>query len=792
MPGLDVSIALVAVAPFLAAILAPFAARFAGAMAGWVLGIVPASILVFLLGFAGAVADGAAVAAGFDWIPAYGIRFSFFIDGLSLTFALLAAGIGALTLIYSGAHLAGHPHQGRFLAFLLMLTGAMLGLVLADDMVTLFVFWELAAVAAFLLIGFDHRRQAARRAAIQSLTVAGGGGLALLLGLIVLQYMTGSWELSAIRTMGEELRAGGFYLPVLLLVLAGAVTKSAQVPFHFWLPNTVEAPTPAVALLHAAGPATAGVYLLARMVPVLGGTPEWTAILGIFGGVTLLWGGLAALRQTDLRQMLAHATVASLGLMVLLIGLGTGAAITAAIVYLVAHALAKAALLLVAGTLDQHTGTRDLTGLGGLGRAMPLSFLGAALAGLTMAGIWPAIGVLAGERMYAATATLDWYNLVALAVLLVGSALVMAVGLAVALLPFLGPPRPTPIAPREGSPGLVLGPLALGALAVAATLWAGALGATLVAPAIAAVLGEAVAVALSPVPDLMTLAILFTVLTWVLGGMLFWRIETARTLLRRAEARIGWSFDAGFDWLMFGLVRAAGRITRLWHHGRLDLYMAAVFVALAAVLYLPLIAMDAVPPIPSLPDLRFHEWAIFAVALAGLAALVMARTRTAAIAALGAQGLIVALVFVLFGAPDLALAQVMAGTVAVAMLALAAARLRLGDADHRELEPALRDGGIALVCGLGLVMLAWAVLQTALDQRLPEFYAATGVPLAGSRNLVSAILLDYRGLDMLVAIAVLTAAGIVILSLLRRRPVGGSPAAAPRRGRRTTGKGAAA
>ena len=365
-PTLDAGIGLVAVAPFVAAMLAPFIHRFAGALAGWILAIVPASIFVFLLGFAETVTGGGTVASSLQWIPAYGINLSFFVDGLSLIFALTISGVGTLIILYSGAYLAGHHHQGRFLAFMLAFMGAMLGLVLADSLLVLFLFWELTSVTSFLLIGFDHTRQAARRGAIQALVITNIGGMFLLAGAILVQQLAGSWDMSGVREMGEVLRGDGLYLLVLICFLGAAFTKSAQFPLHFWLPNAMEAPTPVSAFLHSATMVQAGVYLLARMTPSLGGTDVWTGVLVTFGGLTLIWGALGALKETDLKQILAQTTIASLGLLVLLIGLGSTYAIAGMVVYFVAHAFYKAGLFMVAGAIDHEAGTREITALRGL------------------------------------------------------------------------------------------------------------------------------------------------------------------------------------------------------------------------------------------------------------------------------------------------------------------------------------------------------------------------------------------------------------------------------------------
>ena len=286
---------------------------------------------------------------GYPWSPSLGIRFSFFLDGLSLLFAILISTVGAVVLIYSGGYLVGHPELGRFYAYLLMFMGSMLGLVLADNLITLFVFWELTSLSSYLLIGFDHNREPARAAALQALLVTGAGGLALLAGFLLLAHAGGSMEISTLLRSGEVVRSHPLYGPILILVLAGAFTKSAQVPFHFWLPGAMVAPTPVSAYLHSATMVKAGVYLLARLSPVLGGTQFWMYALTTAGAVTTLVGAYLALRQTDLKLILAYLTVSALGILILLLGVGTSEAIIAMIVFLLAHALYKGALFLVVG-----------------------------------------------------------------------------------------------------------------------------------------------------------------------------------------------------------------------------------------------------------------------------------------------------------------------------------------------------------------------------------------------------------------------------------------------------------
>ena len=778
---LDASIALVIAAPFLAAIVAPLLQRLTGWLAGWLLALVPAGIFAFLLTLVEPVTTGGAIRAGFEWIPAYGIALSFLVDGLSLLFALTIAAIGTLVVLYAGAYLQGHRQQGRFFALLLAFMGAMLGLVLADSLLVLFIFWELTSIASFLLIGFDHTRQAARRAAIQSLAITNIGGMFLLAGAILIHQLAGVWEVSALGAMGAVLRESSLYSALLVCIVGAAVTKSAQFPLHFWLPNAMEAPTPVSAFLHSATMVQAGVYLLARLSPAMGGTQGWVLTLTLFGGVTLIWGALGALRQTDLKQMLAQTTVASLGLLVLLIGLGSEAAIAAMALYFLAHALYKAGLFMVAGALDHATGTRDLTVLGGLGEKMPVSFIGAALAALSMIGLPLTIGFFAKEEIYLGLATGDGPKLLALLVLVVGNGLLAGVGLLVMIRPFLGEALPTPRPPHEAPIAMLAGPVLLGGIGVLLGLLPGEVGDTVLVPAASAVLGQAVASHLTLAIDVTSTALWLSVLTWGLGILAYRQADTLRTLLRRLETRLGWTADTAFDAAMFGLIRFAGGVTRLLHHGRLEIYLIVIFAGLALALFWPLLGLGGldwlVPAADlgdwsrrlALPALQPHEWAVFAMAVLGLLAVLGARTRLLLIVALGIQGAALALVFLLFGAPDLAFTQLMVEVLSVVILTLVMTRLRLDERDPRPFEDWARDGTLALACGTGVSLMLMLVLNGTLDTRLSDFFTRTSVPLAHGHNIVNVILVDYRGFDTLGEISVVMAAGIAILALLRRR-----------------------
>ncbi|WP_194304093.1 putative monovalent cation/H+ antiporter subunit A [Chthonobacter albigriseus] len=756
---------LILAAPFLAALLAPVLQGIAGRVSAFILALVPLASFAALLTLVPEVSAGARMTIGLDWWPAYGVRFSVLVDGLSLTFALLVTGIGTLIVLYSGGYMKGHPQAGRFMGFILAFMGAMLGLVLADDGITLFVMWEATSITSFLLIGFDHARAAARRAALQALVITGAGGLCLLAAVVLIGQATGTRTLSEIVASGETIRGSALYLPIFILVLGAAFTKSAQVPLHVWLPNAMEAPTPVSAFLHSATMVKAGVYLLMRLHPVLGGTPEWTTVLPLFGGATLITGTIMAVRQTDLKLMLAQTTVASLGLLVMLIGVSTEAAIVGAVGYLLAHAFFKGALFMVAGTIDHEAGTRDVTRLGGLRAAMPVTFVSALVAAVSMAGLPPMIGFVAKEALYLGFDESGRTALVVVAV--AGNALMFVIGFAVALKPFLGPPVKTPKHAHEGPFELTVGPAVLGVVGLGAALGLGGFQAGLIAPMASAVAGRPIAPELHLIPTYVSMPLILSAVTVALGIVGYLLLSPARAAVAGIQSAIGWGPDRGFDQVVAALVAFAALVTRIVQPGRLELYMTAMVAFIAAALLIPLITLGEMPSWPSGDRPLLKEAAVMLIAVLGLAAVVVARTRLTAIVSLGIQGFAVAVLFVLFGAPDLAFTQFMVETLSVVILALVLTRLNLGERDHRPRWQMALDATVATAAGLGFAALLLKVTQVPFDRTLTDFYDAYARSIAHGRNIVNVIIVDFRGLDTLGEIAVVMVAGLAILALVR-------------------------
>lgn len=756
--------------PFLAALAAPVLVKKLGHNAAWVLALAPGLAFVHFALMLPDIAAGGVVTGGYAWVPSFNLSFSWFIDGLSLTFALLITGIGLLIVLYAGGYMKGHPQQGRFLSFLLLFMGAMLGVVVSDSLLMLFVFWELTSITSFLLIGFDHERAASRRAALQALVVTGGGGLLLLAGLIFIWDISGMTQLSMLVRGGDILRDSPFYLAALLLVLGGAFTKSAQFPFHFWLPNAMEAPTPVSAYLHSATMVKAGVYLLMRLNPVLGDTAAWQILLPFFGGLTMLTGALLAVRQTDLKLMLAYTTVSSLGLLVMLTGFGSDHAIEAAVLYLVAHSLFKGALFMVAGIIDHETGTRDVTKLGGLRKAMPITFAAALAAALSMAGLPPFFGFLAKEEIYYALAHGNPRAVLFTGIAILGNALMFAVAFAVGLKPFIGKPVKTPKHAHEGPLLLWLGPALLALKGLTIALFSGIAHFYISIPMASAIAGEPRPVEISLIPHI-GVPLGLSLLTVALGIVLYTQLVPLRGLMDRTFKALGAGPDRGFDVFIDALVKISFHVTRLIQPGRLEFYVTATFAVIAAVLLVPLFLYGELPAMPSWPhDMQIHELTFIAIAVVGLLAVLTASSRLTAIIALGIQGFAVAVIFLLFGAPDLSFTQFMVETLSVVILTLVMTRLRLSPSDHRGLGQKLLDSTIAIGCGTGFALFLMRATEASFDNRLTDFYNTYSKVIAHGANVVNVIIVDFRGTDTLGEIAVVMITGLAILALIRIRP----------------------
>lgn len=753
---------------FVLAIMAPSLYRVGRGATGWLLALLPFLLFLYFLSAAPSVAAGERLATTYPWAPTLGVNLSFSIDGLGLLFALLINGIGGLVLIYAGTYLAGNPQLGRFYAFLLFFMASMLGLVLADNILLLFVFWELTSISSFLLIGFSHEKAAARTAAIQALLVTGGGGLALLGGMILLGLAGGSFELSDLLARGAMVQSDGRYLPLLLLILIGAFTKSAQFPFHFWLPGAMEAPTPVSAYLHSATMVKAGIYLLARLSPVLGNTTEWTGIVTTVGVATMLVGGFVALYQTDLKRILAYSTISALGMLVMLLGLGTEAAVTAAVVFLLAHALYKGALFMIAGTLEHETGTRDVERLGGLRRAMPLTTLIAGLAALSLAGFGPLLSFIGKELALEAVLAVHQVRSVIVPLVVLASAAFVTVGAIVGIRPFFGVLKPTPQSAHEAPFSLSLGPGLLAVLGLIFGIAPGVVEMYLVVPAASTILGQPQTIDLYLWHGINP-ALLLTLLSVGLGIALYAGWGMLRRSTSRVESLFRWGPESWYRTGVRGIDRLARAITHRLQSGQLRNYLLITMVATVGLVGGTLLNRGAARMLPLSADIRLHEVGIAVIILLGAVATIFGRSRLSAVATLSVVGSGIGVFYVLYSAPDLAMTQVLVETLSVLLFVFVFFHLPSFRVRSSRMERA-RDAVISLALGGLMTLLVLAAAVTTPNSQLAAYYGENSKALAHGSNIVNVILVDFRGLDTLGEITVLSVAAIGVFALLKLRP----------------------
>jgi len=748
---------------FVVAAMAPLLHRWFGPGTARVMALLPAAIAAWLIGQWPIIAAGDTLWLEWAWVPGLDITLTFMIDGLAWLFAMLITVIGTLVLIYSGEYLHGHRDLPRFLVVITAFMMSMLGLVLADNLVTLFVFWELTSITSYLLIGFNHTDLAARKSAQQGLFVTVGGGLALLAGFVMLALAGDSWSLVELNARGEQLKAHALYTPLLICVLIGAFTKSAQFPFHFWLPNAMAAPTPVSAYLHSATMVKAGIYLLARLHPALGGTEPWVVTLSLVGALTMAIGAFLAIQHTNVKKLLAYSTVMALGTLTMLLNIGTETALTAFVVFLLGHSLYKGALFMVAGILDHETRTKDVTAMGGLRHAMPSTALVAAVAALSLAGLPPLLGFISKELMLESVLGASDYRGVILPLAFLAAFLTLAVAAIVAIRPFFGPLRETPHTPHEPPGGLLAGPALLAALSLAFGLVPGLLD-SLVSATVAGIGAGQVEVHLALWHGL-NLPLVLSLASLALGVLVFRHWDRLRSRLARLEPLMARGPEAGYEALMAGMVRIAEWQTRFLQNGYMRNYLVMTLLVLLGLVGHALLVRHT-PTLSFALDLYLHEAMVAGLMVAGAVAACVMRSRLAAVAAVGVMGYSIALTFVLFSAPDLAITQLLVETLTVILLVLVLFRLPRFATLSTPVER-LRDLVVAGLSGGLITLLMLSVLSGERLPRISDYMVENSQPLGHGHNIVNVILVDFRALDTLGEMFVLALAAIGVYAMLR-------------------------
>jgi multicomponent K+:H+ antiporter subunit A len=778
---MSTTLAMIVLLPFLGSLGAAFLPSHARNAAAWLAGLTAVGCVSLLLNLYAQVASGQIIRWIVPWMPGLGLEFNFRLDGYAWLFAMLVAGMGALVVVYARYYMSSADPVPRFFSFLLAFMGAMLGTVLSGDLIQLVVFWELTSFTSFMLIAYWYHREDARRGARMALIVTVSGGFCLLFGVLMLGAIVGSYNLDVVLSAGDTIRAHRWYGPALILIVIGVFTKSAQFPFHFWLPQAMAAPTPVSAYLHSATMVKAGVFLLARLWPALQGTDLWFWIVSGAGGATLLIGAFSATFQRDLKGVLAYSTISHLGLITLLLGMNSELALVAAVFHMMNHATFKASLFMAAGIIDHETGTRDLNRLSGLRRLMPITATVATVAAAAMAGVPLLNGFLSKEMFFAEAIVAGGesglrYTLPIVATL--AGAFSVAYSLRFIHQVFFGPvTKDLPRLPREPTRGMLIP----SAVLVVACVLVGTMPSLTVGPlldiAARSILGSTLpgyelAVWHGLTPPLMMSAIALT------GGVIFYAFllrsgrAMARTplLSRLNAARI-------FDVLNVALIRGAGELTRSLFPSGLQSQLVLIVGAALLAGSLPLFLMGwsrGEEPLNPADPLFALLWLGGAACALG-AALQAKFHRLAALIMVGGVGLATCLTFAWFSAPDLALTQITVEVVTLVLILLGLRwlpkRVEMDDLRRsawRARARRVRDLSLAVVTGAGMSALTYAVLTRSPDGTLAPFFLSNALEQGGGLNVVNVMLVDFRGFDTLGEITVVGIVAITVYALLRR------------------------
>jgi len=765
---------LIAALPFLGALLPGLMIRAGRNSCAWATGSATLLALIGLLTHAPAVFRGEVIQSRIEWLPMLGLNANFFLDGLGLLFAGLILGIGLLIILYARFYLSREDPMGQFYTYLLLFQGAMVGIVLSDNILLLLIFWELTSLSSFLLIGYWKHLPEGRQGARMALAVTGMGGLAMIAGMLILGNIAGSYDLTVILENREAIQGSDLYLPALVLILLGAFTKSAQFPFHFWLPHAMAAPTPVSAYLHSATMVKAGLFLMARLWPVLSGTEAWFYLVATTGLVTMVIGAVIALFKDDLKGLLAFSTVSHLGLITMLLGFGTEAAAAVAVFHIINHASFKAALFMTAGIVDHEAHTRDIKRLGGLRHLMPITFAIAAVTALSMAGIPPLNGFISKEMMLKETTYAVWagnaWLMPALATL--GALFSVAYSFRYIWHVFMGPARGDyPANPHDPGFGMWAGPALLAGLVIGIGL----------APFVVEPFVNLVATAVTGQdPDVhlklwhgINAALYMSVAAIVGGAVLLASHRGLESVWKRAGPPAA---KAIFDAIIDALVRLSRAITETLHDGALTRYAAIFTVAVAAAglhAYAGGVAGAPTRDMTPITGLPFIGWVLLVVATGCVVAFHHHRLLTLVLMAI--IGLVVAVGFNYLSAPDLALTQLSVEVVSIILLLLALNFLPEFTPRESTAGRKLRDGVIAAVAGLAVTGLAYGMMvRDFAFPSISDFHLANSYKGGGGTNVVNVILVDFRGFDTFGEIIVLGIAAIVIYAVtesLLRGPV---------------------
>ncbi|WKN31745.1 proton-conducting transporter membrane subunit [Porifericola rhodea] len=729
-----------------------------------------ACLAVYFFSFWGKIHEQSALDFSYAWVPSLDLNLSFYLDGLSLFFTLLITVFGALILLYSTAYMEGEAHANRFFAYMLTFMASMLGLVLSGNLIQLYIFWELTSISSFLLISYKHEDAEAQSSAMQALLVTAGGGLALLAGLILIGVSAESFSIADV--LSTDLQQSPYITAIILLVLLGSFTKSAQFPFHFWLPNAMAAPTPVSAYLHSATMVKAGIFLLFRFQEVLAVSALWSDSLMLVGSTTMLFAAVMSFVQYDIKKILAYITVSALGLMVAAIGIGTEEALKAALVYLLVHALYKGALFLVAGNVDHEAGTKDIRKLGDLARHMPWTAAAAAMASIAMAGLPPALGFIGKEKLYESTLHAPSFSVLLTIAAFLTSALYVAIAVIIGWGLFFGnKDEASPKNPHPAPFSMFFPPILMAGAGLSFGFLNHMLSIDLLSPAASVIIGKATEIELGLwhgfnwvlALSLLTFAVGFTI--YVLRTKLGKGLHFARHEYAYAPEQL---YFKGLN----SLQSFAVKVNMVLQNGYLRNYLFTIFSFLVLVVGTTYIGLGLFPEETSITlPLSFsgvYEFVPYLLILMGMYIIFTTRSRLNLLLAASMLGFGVATIFAFFSAPDVSMTQFLVETITLVFFMLILNRLprKLLDTGKRR-----RKAGqiiLSVLFGGLMSLILLSINEVPLASPLKEYYLSQSYPKAKGENVVNVILIDFRALDTMGEITVLaiTAIGILALSSL--------------------------
>lgn len=792
---------LVNVIPFIYALLIPvlhnkFNERI---HTGWFVLLVPLAIFLHLCSYIPTIANGNTIYLTLSWIPSYNINGAANIDGLSLTFGLIISGIGFLVILYSIYYMSKLKEAlQNFYIYLLLFMGAMLGLVFSDNIFVLYVFWEITSISSFLLIAYWFERAKSRSGAQKSLLITIFGGLSMLAGFILLSMVTDTYSIQEMIKKVDIVQSHFLFLPAMALVLLGAFTKSAQFPFSIWLPDAMEAPTPISAYLHSATMVKAGIYLVARFTPVFGGVGEWFWLVSGIGFITLLYGSINAVRQTDLKALLAYSTISQLGLIMSLLGLGSAAlyfdvatdgaiyaiAVFAAIFHLVNHSTFKGCLFMVVGIIDHEIGTRDLKKLGGLMQFMPVSFLLTLAGTFAMAGIPPFNGFLSKELFFASVlnaAEMSFFNMKAWGIVLaviawLASVFTFIYSMKILFKTFLGNQKANKLKKKahEAPAGMLLPPVILAGLIVAIFFYPNILSQYLLQPAWKAVLptfaeSTSLHIEISAWHGLNT-ALLMSIGVVLMGTLMYKNAKKWSSIYRFYPKVV--TLNNAYLWIMEKMEEYSRRITERYMTGFVRDYLVYIFgFIIIAVGGATLLFKGIVFDFSQDAKVSFYELVLLLGVVVVSLTVIFAKTRLTSIIAVGALGFLVVFFFVLFRAPDLALTQLVVETITTTLFLLCFYHLPRLRQENNSIQFKAINALISIGVGIVISVVALSANGNRLFEPISGYYE-NSYELAGAKNIVNAILVDFRGFDTMLEILVLSMAGLGVYTLIKLRLAG--------------------